>query len=143
MAEEHLQISQRVSLPLSELELRAVRSQGAGGQNVNKVASAIHLFFDLQASSLPEFYKQRLMALGDQRISSRGVIVIKAQRHRTQEQNRDDALRRLTALLQSVAVTQKARRPTRPTRSSQRKRVDTKKKRGAAKQLRGRVRDTD
>ena len=132
-----------MSLPLSELELRAVRSQGAGGQNVNKVASAIHLFFDLQASSLPEFYKQRLMALGDQRISSRGVIVIKAQRHRTQEQNRDDALRRLTALLQSVAVTQKARRPTRPTRSSQRKRVDTKKKRGAAKQLRGRVRDAD
>lgn len=143
MAEDVLQISQRVSLPLAEVDLRAVRSQGAGGQNVNKVASAIHLFFDLQASSLPEFYKQRLMALGDQRISSQGLIVIKAQRHRTQVQNRADALARLTALLQSVAVTQKARRPTRPTRSSQRKRIETKKKRGAAKQLRGRVRGDD
>lgn len=134
-----LQISRNVAIPEREIEIHAIRSQGAGGQNVNKVATAIHLRFDIRASSLPDVYKERLLALSDQRISQDGVIVIKAQSHRTQEQNREDALARLQALIRSVAVTHKARKPTKPTRGSQKRRMDSKTKRGKVKALRKKI----
>jgi len=120
-----------------EVEWSAVRSQGAGGQNVNKVATAIHLRFDVPASSLPDEVKARLLALGDQRISKDGVIVIKSQTARTQEQNLVAALARLQALVDSVARPPKPRRPTKPTRASQVRRVDEKIQRGRIKSLRG------
>lgn len=134
-----LPISARVSIPLGELELSAVRAGGPGGQNVNKVASAVHLRFDIRASSLPEFYKERLLALSDHRITADGVVVIKAREHRSQEQNREAALARLQALIRSVAIQQKARIPTRPSRAARERRISEKKKRGEKKSRRARV----
>jgi ribosome-associated protein len=136
-----LTISNNVSLPFDEIELSAIRAQGAGGQNVNKVSSAIHLRFDISASSLPDFYKMRLLALKDKRINKEGVIVIKAQQHRTQEKNRNAALERLLELVKSVKNVQRARVATRPTRGSVTRRLDGKTKRSRVKSLRGKVTD--
>jgi ribosome-associated protein len=131
-----LPISSSVSIPDQEIEVHAIRSQGAGGQNVNKVSTAIHLQFDIRASSLPPFYKEELLKLRDHRISADGVITIKAQQHRTQERNREDALERLRLLIQSVAIPRKKRRPTKPTKGSQNRRIEGKKRQGRVKALR-------
>jgi ribosome-associated protein len=130
-----------IHLREEEVEFIAIRAQGAGGQNVNKVSNAIHLRFNIAASSLPDELKARLLAMRDQRISSDGVVVIKAQQHRSLERNKDDALVRLRELIAQAAFTPAPRRPTRPTRSSQKKRVESKVQRGRVKMLRGRVSD--
>lgn len=131
-----LHISSHVIIPDSEIDIHAMRSQGAGGQNVNKVSSAIHLQFDIAASSLPPFYKEELMKIRDNRISEDGMITIKAQQHRSQEQNREDALARLCELIQSVAIPRKKRRATKPTKGSKQRRLESKTKRGNLKALR-------
>ena len=134
-----LYISSHITIPDSEIDIHAMRSQGAGGQNVNKVSSAIHLQFDVGASSLPPFYKEELLKLKDHRISEEGLITIKAQQYRSQEQNREDALTRLRELIQSVAIPRKKRRATKPTKSSQNRRIESKKNQGRLKALRGSI----
>lgn len=135
-----LKLSNNVCLSDDELEFSAIRAQGSGGQNVNKVSSAIHLRFDIPGSSLPEFYKERLLNLNDSRISKDGILVIKAQNFRTQEKNREDALARLRDIILNAIKIQKARRETRPSRNARRKRMDRKNQRGKTKALRGNVR---
>ncbi len=130
-------IASGVSIPEIELDFSAIRAQGPGGQNVNKVSSAIHLRFDIQQSSLPDFYKQRLLKLNDQRISKDGVVIIKAQRYRSQDKNRVEALSRLQLLVQSAGFIAKPRRPTKPTRGSQMRRMDKKSQHGKKKIMRG------
>ena len=131
-----LHVSSHIILPDSEIDIHAMRSQGAGGQNVNKVSSAIHLQFDISASSLPQSYKEALLKLRDNRISSDGVITIKAQQYRSQEQNREDALCRLSELIRGAASPRKKRRVTKPTKGSNQRRLESKAKRGKLKTLR-------
>ena len=134
-----LEISNYISIPDEEIRFRAIRAQGAGGQNVNKVSTAIHLRFDVQSSSLPERCKQKLLALSDQRLNADGQIVIKAQRYRSQEKNRADALARLAELIRDAVKVEKRRRPTKPTRGSKQRRMDKKTRRGKLKTQRGRI----
>ena len=130
----------RVTVPESEIEIIAIRAQGAGGQNVNKVSSAVHLRFDVKASSLPDFCKEELLSLKDRRISKEGVIIIKAQQYRSFEKNREDAIKRLQQFVNGATVTRDKRIPTQPTRNARKKRLESKIKRGKLKGLRGRVR---
>lgn len=136
-----LRISGSVAIPIEEIEISAIRAQGSGGQNVNKVSSAVHLRFDIGASSLPDRYKERLLTISDQRISKEGVIVIKSQQYRSLEKNREEALRRLQELVGRVAAMlgRARRKATRPTRSSQERRLEGKIRRGGIKAMRARV----
>ncbi|EFO2223296.1 TPA: alternative ribosome rescue aminoacyl-tRNA hydrolase ArfB [Escherichia coli] len=133
-------ISRHVAIPDGELEITAIRAQGAGGQHVNKTSTAIHLRFDIRASSLPEYYKERLLAASHHLISSDGVIVIKAQEYRNQELNREAALARLVAVIKDLTTEQKVRRPTRPTRASKERRLASKAQKSSVKAMRGKVR---
>jgi len=134
-----LKISNSVTLDENELEISAIRASGSGGQKVNKVSAAIHLRFDIEASSLPNYYKEKLLSLKDKRITKEGIVVIKSQQHRSKEQNRDEALERLVELVKSVNVVQKKRVPTKPTKGSVGRRLDSKKKQSNKKKLRGKV----
>ena len=137
-----LKISNTVTLDENEIEFSAIRAQGSGGQKVNKVSAAIHLRFDIAASSLPDFYKEKLLSLKDKRITKEGIIVIKSQQHRSQEQNREEALERLAELIKSVNTVQKKRIATKPTKGSVNRRLQSKKKHAGKKRLRGKV-DTE
>jgi ribosome-associated protein len=138
-----LQISNTVTLDENEIEISAIRASGSGGQKVNKVSAAIHLRFDVEASSLPEYYKEKLLESKDKRITKEGIVVIKSQQHRSQEQNRTEALERLVELVKSVNIVQKRRVPTQPTKGSIGRRLDSKKKHANKKQLRGKVKGDD
>lgn len=133
-------LSSNVTIPDSELEITAIRAQGNGGQNVNKSSTAIHLRFDIRASSLPEFYKSRLLAASHHLITQEGVVIIKAQEHRSQELNREAALKRLENLIQELTVVEKTRRATRPTLASKKRRLESKAKKASTKSLRGKMR---
>lgn len=136
-----LTISDHLSIPLTEIDMQAIRSQGSGGQNVNKVSTAIHLRFDIKASSLPGIYKERLLKLKDSRISSDGIIIIKAQRYNSQIKNKDDALSRLQEIIKSATVQIKMRKATKPTKASKVKRLESKAIQSRRKSLRGKVKD--